>query len=235
MENNEIIYVSKYSMWRRILQVFFGVKNDDTSITPYFKYELNIRHHQNNLCFDREPSKILYENSIFVLLSNFNSISGAINCLKYHLALYHAKDLYLEFFRYELPARIKSSSSKSTKIIFEGCLDWVTEQIHEYQMEPIYIGSRAELSGTDPEKIMRLFTFLFSDIKDPNGSEFAMKGTSLGGAIVLHQFSCFKGVALSTLQKDYNTIKSKNNIPAKLQEEMRAFFYGHDSKSTSGK
>jgi len=230
MENNNIIYVSKYSVWKRILQVFFGVKNDDLPLTPYFKYELKVRHHQNNLCFDKEPSRLLYENSIFGLLSNFNSITGAISCLKYHFALYDAKHDYLDFFRYELPARIKSSSSKSSKIIFEGCLDWVTEQIREYHMEPIYLGSRAELQGTDPEKIMRLFTFLFNDISDPNGSEVAMKGTNLGGAIVLYQFSCFKDVALSTLQKDFATMKSKNNILPKLQHELRTFFYGQADK-----
>jgi hypothetical protein len=229
MEEN-IIYVSKYSLRRRIFEVFFGKKNDNLPLTPYFKYELKVRHHQNNLCFDKEPSRILYENSIFGLLSNFTSISGAINCLKYHFELYEAKDEYLEFFRYELPARIKSSASKSSKIIFEGCLDWVTEQIREYQMEPIYLGSRAELHGTDPEKIMRLFTYLLNDINDPSGSEFAMKGTSLGGAIILHQFSCFKNSALSSLQKDFNTMKSKNNIPLRLHQEMQAFFYGSTSK-----
>jgi hypothetical protein len=227
MENNEIIYVSKYSMWRRILQVFFGVKNDDTPLTPYFKYELNIRHHQNNLCFDKEPSKILYENSIFGLLSNFTSITGAINCLKYHFALYDEKDTYLEFFRYELPARIKSSSSKSTKIIFEGCLDWVTEQIQVYQLEPIYIGSKASIeTHFEPKILVALLKFIIKDCKSDIGSRPAFTGTDMGIGLLLTHFTPFQTTPLGSLQKDVGKLKPEHWISEELREKLKELFLG---------
>ncbi|MCF2495608.1 hypothetical protein [Dyadobacter chenhuakuii] len=223
-ENND--YHSEYSEFQRA-QKMWGFKNQDSlDFTPYFRYEIGASTHPYHLSFPEKPSRIRYQNDIVNYLCYFGSVEEAIECLEYHYTLFEEKDKFLRYFKFSLPARIQLTSKKEDKIRLQICLDWIVDIYESYKMEPIYIGARAEIKGEDRNKILRLFSFLFNEIKNPDGPQYAMKGSSLGTAIILHQFEVFKKSALSSLQKDAVDIKKVTQIPPKLQEELRAFFYG---------
>jgi len=227
-ENND--YLSEYSEFKRA-QKMFGFKNQDSlDFTPYFRYEIGAATHPYHLSFSEKPKRIRYQNDILNYLCYFGSVEEAIECFEYHYECFDDKEKFLRYFKFSLPSRIQLSSKKEDKIRLQTCLDWVIDIYESYKMEPIYIGARAEIKGKDRDKILRLFSFLFNEVKNPNGPEYAMKASTLGTAIILHQFESFKKSALSTLQKDAVDIKKVNNIPIKLQEELRAFFFGSTKK-----
>jgi hypothetical protein len=226
-------YQSGYSEFERFKK-HFGLKHQDSlEFTPYFRYEIGEATHPYHLHFAEQPTRRRYQNDIINLLCYFSSVEEAIECLEYHYHHFDEKERFLRYFKFSLPARIQLVSGKEDKIRLDTCLEWVIDNYESYKMEPVYVGARAEIKGKDRDKILRLFSFLFNDIKDPNGSEYAMKATSLGTAIALHQFESFKNSALSSLQKEASEIRTATNIPEQLQEELRAFFYGSTSKIVS--
>lgn len=222
-EDND--YRSEYSEFQRA-QKMFGFKNQDSlDFTPYFRYEIGAATHPYHLSFPEKPTRIRYQNDIINYLCYFGSVEEAIECLEYHYDHFDDKEKFLRYFKFSLPARIQFSSKKDDKIMLQVCLDWVIDVYESYKMEPVYIGARTDIEATDPQKVMALIKYLFSEVKNQKASETAIATSQLGIAIVLSQFTCFKSYEISTLARKASSNELIKLIPDNLRKAMQAYFF----------
>ncbi len=224
---NKPTYKVKYRFIDKFRRVFLDKKNDALPITPYFKYEIGVKHHPYNLVFPTEPNRQLYENEIFNILANFNSITESIECLKYHLHVYQATEEFLNFFRYELPTKIKTYKSIEKAQLLEACLDWTKDQLFEYQIEPYYIGSKAGIeTHFEPQILVALLKFLVKECRSEIGKKPAFDGADIGISLLLTHFSSYKDASIISLQKKVGAINTNEYLTEALKKELRLLFHG---------
>jgi hypothetical protein len=223
---NKPTYKVKYRFIDKFRRVFFDKKNDVLPITPYFEYEIEVKHHPYNLYFPSEPKRQLYENEIFNLLAGFNSNTEAIECLKYHMKLYQSNEEFLNFFRYELPSKIKIFRNSEKILILEACLDWIKDQLHSYQIEPFFIGSKAGIeTHFDPQILVALLKFLIKECKSDIGKKPAFAGADIGISLLLTHFSSYKDSSIISLQKKVGGIDTAHYLSEPLKKELRGLFH----------
>ena len=225
MENSPD-YKVKYRFVDRFRRVFFDKKNDVLPITQYFKYEIAVKHHPYNLVFPKEPNRRLYENEIFNQLTSFNSITESIECLKYHMLLYQANEEFLNFFRYELPVKIKIFKSKEKAQVLEACLEWTKDQLYAYHIEPYYIGSKAGIdTHFEPHILVALLKFLIKECRSEVCKKPAFEGTDIGISLLLTHFSSYKDTSIISLQKKVGAINTNEYLTEALKKELRLLFH----------
>jgi hypothetical protein len=224
---NKPAYKVKYRFIDKFRSVFLDKKNDVLPITAYFKYEIETKHHPYNLVFPAEPNRQLYENEIFNLLANFNSITESIECLKYHLHLYQANEEFLNFFRYELPTKIKTFKTLEKVQLLEACLDWIKDQLYSFHIEPYYIGSKAGIeTHFEPQILVALFKFLVKECRSEIGKKPAFDGADIGISLLLTHFSSYKDASIISLQKKVGAINTNEYLTESLKKELRLLFHG---------
>jgi hypothetical protein len=226
MENNSN-YQVRYKFIDKFCRVFFNKKNDVLPITPYFTFEIGLKNHPYNLCFPTKPNRQLYENEIFNFLVRFNSNTEAIESLKYHLKLYQAHEEFLNFFRYELPSKIKIFKNIEEVMILEACLDWVKDQLFAYQIEPYFIGSKAGIeTHFEPQILVALLKFLVKECRSEVGKKPAFDGADIGISLLLTHFSSYKDASIISLQKKVGAINTNEYLAESLKKELRLLFHG---------
>ena len=225
MENNSN-YQVRYRFIDKFRRVFFNKKNDVLPITPYFTFEISLKNHPYNLCFPTAPNRQLYENEIFNFLVRFNSNTEAIECMKYHLKLYQINEEFLNFFRYELPSKIKIFKNVEELMILETCLDWVKDQLYAYQIEPYFIGSKAGIeTHFEPQILVALLKFLVKECKSDIGKKAAFAGSDIGISLLLTHFSSYKDASIISLQKKVGSIDTDHFLKESLKKELRLLFH----------
>jgi hypothetical protein len=217
-------YKSEYSELRRIQEMIFGRKKEGLPIEPYFVYEIKESHNPYHLCFPENPTKVRYENDIFNLLATLPSVGEAINCLKYHLERYPSREDFLDFFRYELAARIQKSKSSERSVIYTQCLEWVRDQSNAEKENPAIASGETEISTDQKEKLTALFKFILREMDNSKPLDFGFYATYPSIAALLSNFSPFKKYKSSTLTKEVTNCRTEEYLSDELREALRKYF-----------
>lgn len=217
-------YKSEYSELRRIQEMIFGRKKEGLPIEPYFVYEIRESHNPYHLCFPEEPKKVRYENDIFNLLATLPSVGEAINCLKYHLEHYPSREDFLDFFRYELAARIQKSKSSERLVTYTQCLEWVKDQSNAEKENITFTSGEIEIVTDQKEKLTALFKFILREMDNSKPLDFGFYATYPSIAALLSHFSPFRKYKSSTLTKEVTNCRTDEYVPDELKEALRKYF-----------
>lgn len=223
MEENSD-YKSEYSESKRFQEMLLGKKQEGTAIVPFFIYEIKVKHHPFHLYFPKVPTKQRYENDIFNMLATLPSVGEAIKCLKYHLEQYPSREDFLEFFRYELAARIQKPKSSERLVTYTQCLEWVRDQSHAEKENRAFASGETEVVTDQKEKLTALFKFILREMDNSKPLDFGFYATYPSIAALLSNFSPFRKYKSSTLTKEVTNCKTEDYMPDELKEALRNYF-----------
>lgn len=223
MEENSN-YKSEYSELRRIQEMIFGRKKEGLPIKPYFVYQIGQTHNPYHLCFPKEPTKVRYENDIFNMLATLPSVGESINCLKYHLEHYPSREDFVDFFRYELAARIQKSKSNERLVIYTQCLEWVKDQSNAEKVSLSFASGETEIATDQEEKLTALLKFLLREMDNSKPLKYGFFATYPSIAVLLSNFSTFKKFKSGSLTKKVTNCHTEDYMPNELKEALRDYF-----------
>ncbi|MGN7890340.1 hypothetical protein [Dyadobacter sp. 22481] len=246
----------KHSIERALKQLL-DVKEDRTiSIRPY-AYDIGQPKHNYNLCFDDEPSASLYYNSFFIKILSYKSTNQALDCLRYHYALYDNQTEFLNFFVNEvldvtdlLSGGIPLPSDKRKRRILASCLNWANDQRLLLQSDAEHSmrssieteivdvikeikNARIEINPqVDSKKLILLFLALQRSIVDEKNVGVLKYKHTVELPHLLKYFAPFSDNKIDGIRKLTTLLASDRNLQLNLPEylvsSLQKFFF-HES------